>query len=296
VLLRNLLPFCVIAVFVFLIPTATFGQELVLINAPLSEKDHRSEYPRKLLQIALTKTQPTHGKFIIEYAPVMNWKRAKIMLEGGSSIHIIQAATSEDWERDLIPIRIPIMKGILGNRIFLIKKQAQAKFSAINSLREIKQLSAGLEPNWSISSIFKQTGFKVELGNSYEGLFGMLVSGRFDYFPRGINEAFDEYAYRKDKYPDLHIEETLLLNLPLPVYFFVTPKKPDLAERIELGLNMMIKDGSFDQLFYRFHKAMLEQIDVSNRKVFHTVNPNLTIETPFGRKELWLDLKTYRKQ
>jgi len=279
-----------------MMPTTSFGQELVLINAPLTEKDHRSDYPRELLKVALTKTLPTHGKFKIEYAPIMNWKRAKLMLENGASIHIVQAATRKDWERDLIPIRIPIMKGLLVNRIFLIKRQAQARFSAVTRLKEIKQLSAGLGDGWSISTIFKQTGFNTELGTSYEGLFGMLVAGRFDYFPRGINEALDEYAYRKEQYPDLHIEETLILNLPLPVYFFVTPNKPELAERVEIGLNMMINDGTFDQLFNKFHKAMLEKVDVSNRKVFHTFNPNLTKETPLERKELWLDLKAYRKQ
>jgi len=297
VLATSLLSFSIIAVAIFLIiiPTDSFGQEVVLINAPLSEKDHRGDYPRELLQRALTKTQPTHGKFKIEYAPLMNWKRAKLMLEHGSSIHIIQAATREEWERDLIPIRIPIMKGLLGSRIFLIKRQAQAKFSAIDSLSEIKQLTAGLGSTWSIGSIFKQTGFKVELGTSYEGLFGMLIEERFDYFPRGINEALDEYEHRKEKYPDLHIEETLLINLPLPVYFFVTPKKAELADRVKTGLNMMIKDGSFDHLFYKFHQAMLEKININSRKVFHTINPNLTSETPLARKELWLDLKSYKK-
>ncbi len=280
--------------FLYLALTASisFSKEIVLINRPVSENDLRSDYPHELLNAALEKTKSLYGEFQLNYAQKMQWERSKIMLEEGEFIHILQAATRPQWEKDLIPIRIPIMKGLLGNRIFLIKKQSQKKISNIKNLGELKKLQAGLGQDWSITPIFKQHGFKVVTWGTYEGLFGMLDAERFDYFPRGINEAPEEYQQRKDKFPDLHIEETLLLNLPLPVYFFVTPKKPKLAERVEKGLNIMIKDGSFNQIFLQFHQELLDHIGINQRKVFNIKNPYLTPETPLNRKELWLDISS----
>jgi hypothetical protein len=268
----------------------SFSNDIVLINRPVSDLDKRNEYPRKLIETALEKTKKDYGRYEIKYARKMQWERSKLMLEEGELIHILHAATRRQWEEDLIPIRIPVMKGILGNRIFLIKKQSQARFNEVKTLEELKKLQAGLGHDWSITSIFKENGFKVVTWSSYEGLFGMLDAERFDYFPRGINEAPVEYLQRKEKYPNLHIEESILVNLPLPVYFFVTPKKPRLARRVERGLNIMIEDGSFDIIFLKFNKDMINGLNLSNRKIFKMVNNDLSAKTPLDRKELWLDL------
>ena len=277
--------------FLFLSPFS-FGSDTVLINQPVSDLDSRSEYPRKLIEAALEKTRNVYGDYEIKYARKMQWERSKHMLEEGKLIHVIHAATRLQWEKDLIPIRIPVMKGLLGNRIFLIRKQSQSRFNDVNTLEELKSLQAGLGHDWSITSIFKQNGFNIITWSSYEGLFAMLDAGRFDYFPRGINEAPVEYQQRKNKYPNLHIEESILLNLPLPVYFFVTPKKPKLAQRVEQGLNLMIEDGSFDILFFKFHKDMIDSLDISSRKVFKIGNSELSPKTPLDRKALWLDLSS----
>ena len=286
----------IVAVLLTLTTSFVFAKETVLINRPVSDDDLRSDYPHALISAALKKTNDLYGEIQLSYAKKMQWQRAKIMLEEGTFIHILQAATRAQWEKDLIPIRIPIMKGLLGNRIFLINKKNQNKFSKINHLGELKQLKAGLGQDWSITTIFQQNEFNIVKWGSYEGLFSMLDAGRFDYFPRGINEAPEEYQQRKDKFPNLHIEETLLLNLPLPVYFFVTPKKPKLAKRVEEGLNIMIEDGTFDKIFYGFHQEILNRLKIEKRRVFNINNPNLTPETPLDRKALWLDISNLSNQ
>lgn len=280
----------ILAICLFILNSASFASEVVLFNRPASENDRRNDYPKELLGAALEITKDSYGDYQIQYGKAMKWERLKAMLQKGQGIDILQAATRADWEKDLLPIRIPIMKGLLGHRIFLINKQSIDMFAAIESLDELKKLRAGLGQQWSITSVFEQNGFNIVTGTDYEGLFKMLARGRFDYFPRGVNEAPEEYEQRKHLLPDLHIETSLLLNLPLPVYFFVTPTKPKLAERIENGLNMMIRDGSFDTLFFKYHKEILESIGIHKRKVFKIANPNLTLETPLDRKELWLNI------
>jgi len=155
----------------------------------------------------------------------------------------------------------------------------------------VHKLSAGLGSQWSITPVFEKNGFQVARESDYEGLFRLLAQEQIDYFPRGLNEIFDEYEQRKLQLPDLHIEESLALYVPLPTYFFVSPTKPELAERITSGLEAMIKDGSFEKLFLKYHGEMLRKANLRQRKLFTFDNPNLSPETPLNRKQLWLKAK-----
>lgn len=64
----------------------------------------------------------------------------------------------------------------------------------------------------------------------------MLNHDRFDFLPRGVNEIFEEYALRKDLLENVIIEPHLALYIPGATYVFVSPKYPELAERLEIGL------------------------------------------------------------
>jgi hypothetical protein len=67
----------------------------------------------------------------------------------------------------------------------------------------------------------------------------------------------------------LVIEESLLLNYPSPIYFFVNKNDKALADRIERGLTIAISDGSFDELFFSvegFRKGWAE-LHSNNRKL-----------------------------
>ncbi|MCW9035927.1 MAG: transporter substrate-binding domain-containing protein [Rhodospirillales bacterium] len=201
---------------------------------------------------------------------------------------IFVTPTRREWEEKTIPIRIPIRKGLLGYRLFLIRDGAQSKFSQIKDVQELKNMRVGSGAQWSTTKALQELGFSVTGGTDYEGLFTMLNFGRFDYFPRGVNEIFNEFDTRKIKFPMMQIEEKLALYLPLPTYFFVTPKRPDLAIRLQKGLMGMVADGTLDKLFYEYHGEFLDRANLQNRKIFSLANPDLTKETPFDQKELWL--------
>jgi hypothetical protein len=207
----------------------------------------------------------------------------------GKFANVIWAPVTKDMEANALAIHIPVRKGILGYRIFLIRKQDRAKFAAIKSLEELKKLSVGQGREWEDVKVLRANDFIVETGINYEGLFEMLSKGRFDYFSRGINEAPEEYAARKDKLPNLWVEEKLLLYYPWPKFFYVSKNNPKLAERIEQGLNIMIKDGSFDKVFYKYHGSAIKNTNLKGRKIFRIGNPLLPPVVPFDRKELWFD-------
>ncbi len=264
--------------------------DVVRIFKPHSELDQRHGYNNAILSTALDKTVVTHGDY--ELATTLRGSqrdRALIELIDGRLVNTHMVPTRREWESKTLPIRIPIAKGLLGYRLFLIKRQDLDRFADIRSLQELKMLKAGLRQQWSTALAMQALGCEVITGSSYEGLFQMLVHGRFDYLPRGVNEIFSEYDRRHQDLPDMVIEPRKALYLPMPTYIFVSPQYPELAERLEAGLHKMIHDGSLDKLFWKYHRESIQRSELTRRQIFTTENPLLSPETPLDQKELWFD-------
>jgi hypothetical protein len=271
-----------------LLPLPAGAGEVIYIPPPESALDQRYQYSEQLLQTVLNRTEGQYGKTELRHALAMPRDRVLIELKRGELIQVADAPSRPDFEQNLLPIRIPLRKGILGYRLLLIHEKDQARFAHIKTLDELKKLRAVLGKQWAITPVLQQHGFKLVQEIKYDNLFRLLGSDEADYFPRGVNEIFDEFAARKAAIPGLAIEKSLALYLPLPTYFFVAPNRPALAERIRHGLEAMIKDGSFEQLFQQYHRDLLQQANLAGRKIFYLDNPNLPPQTPFGRPELWL--------
>lgn len=263
--------------------------QITYFPAPESKDDTRFDYATQLLRMALKKTAASDGPFKMKPGGKMNVGRAFQFLEEGRIVNVGWSSPTQEREEKFIPILIPINKGLLGYRVFLIKKKNREKFSSISTLQELKKLKVGQGHVWNDVKVFKANDFKVVTGPDYEGLFEMLSAERFDYFSRGINEAPKEYEERKDKFPSLFIEQSILLYYPWPKYFFTSKKTPELAERIERGLRIMIKDGSFEQHFLKHHKQDIERVNLKDRKLFKIHNPLLPATAPVDQKELWFD-------
>jgi ABC-type amino acid transport substrate-binding protein len=204
---------------------------------------------------------------------------------------VMYLGTNPEFERDLIPVRIPVDKNLGGYCVFLIRKGERDRFAAARTLDDLRRFSYGLGLGWIDVEILRHSGFKVVTGSSYDGLFSMLVNRRFDVFLRAAVEVLDEYGQRKDAMPDLDIEPGIILYYPLPMYFWFprTPEGERLAARAREGMLAMIADGTYDRIFFRYQQHKIEQLDLRHRRVFRIENPFLVPETPFQDKRLWFD-------
>ncbi len=269
-----------------------FAQDELVIKhiRPESETDPRNEYFLDLLRLALEKTKETDGVFKLETTELRMYQgRAIANLERDKSVDVVWTMTSREREEKLLPIRIPLLKGLLGHRIFLIKKGDQARFSAVETLDDLKTFRAGQGHDWPDFEILQANGLDVFKVANYEGLFKMLERGRIDYFPRGVNEIWAEVRAHADM--DLEVEDTLMLQYTAPIYFFVNKKNAQLANRLEQGLRLAIQDGAFNDLLYNHPmiREMFERGNLESRKVFRLYNPLLPPETPVEEEELWYD-------
>lgn len=255
--------------------------------------DSRYDYDWAVLRAALEKTTPRYGVFEQHQSDVaMSPPRVvQEMTSPSGRINIFVRATSPELERQFMPVRLPVDRGLLGYRLLLIRGADQQRFSKVKSIADLRHLRAGLGQGWADVPIFEKAGVPVVEGSSYDGLFAMLEADRFDFYSRSADEALREFQERHDAHPQMAVEQTLLLHYPLPRYFFVRRDAEGklLAKRIEAGMEMMIKDGTLDTLFQRYKGDLIKNTAMQKRRIIHLANPKLTPQTPLTRGELWFN-------
>ena len=261
-----------------------------------SASDSQYVYDYELLRQALDATVASHGPYELRpsTAPMNQARAADEIAAGSGLVSVFARSTTIEWEQRLLPVRIPIDKGLISYRVFLIRADMQPRFAAVRTLDELRAFSVGSFVTWADTRILREGGFKVVTGDSYEGLFRMLVAERFDFFSRSADEAYREFDERKDLLPQMRVEDTVLLHFPTTRLFFLQRSEDGqrLADRIQAGLDRMIKDGSFDAHFLRHKGALIQRAHLKSRRMFEIDNPFLSPETQATRKtrpEIWYD-------
>ncbi len=258
-----------------------------------SAADSQYLYDYELLRLALERTRDTHGAFELRPSTVaMNQARAADeIVSGTGAVTIFARSTSIEHEQRMQPVRIPIDKGLISYRVFLVHADTRPKLQAVTTLDDLRKFSVGSFVTWADTRILRDGGFEVVTGDSYEGLFRMLVARRFDLFSRGVDEAYREYDERKEALPEMVVDDKLLLYFPTTRYFFVqrSAQGQVLANRVETGLERLIGDGSFDAHFRKHKGPLIDRANLKARRLFRIDNPFLSPQTPLHRRELWFD-------
>ena len=243
-----------------------------------------------LFEEALTRTSAKWGPYVLRSVPeVPRNRQIRELGAGKGTTTLAILGTAHDIGEYLRPILIPIDKGLVGYRVLLIRRGEQERFSAVRTAVDLKTFTFGQNFSWDDVDILRANGLTVQAGDDFEGLFQMLARGRFDALPRGIGETQTEFSQRKDAYPDLQIEKSLLIHYPLPVYIWFqrSPAGSRLSARLEEGLRSMIADGTYDAIFYKYYHAALADLDLAHRRVLQLDNPLLPPNTPLGDGRLW---------
>jgi ABC-type amino acid transport substrate-binding protein len=281
--LRGLLLACLL----FAATGAAMAADPVTIYYPKAESvdDERGEYGIALLRLALAKAG---GHYRVEMTSFrMQQNRAIVELQADSGrIHIIGTMTSAERERVLLPVRIPMTRGLIGWRIGLLRADRKDMLREVRGLDDLRRYTAGQGHDWPDLQILRDSGLQVHPVAVYKGLFGMLSAGRIDWVPRSVNEIWAEAA----RYPLLAIDPYLVLRYPTADYFFVNRNNFMLAEEVRRGLEIALADGSFEELFYLHYGPLIRKARLDQRIVIDLPNPLLSPETPLSRKELWFTL------
>ena len=285
---RFQLPVFIILLMILGVCQAAFAEVKTLrVN---DSNDPNGDYAVAMIKLALdhmdTKYNVDVGK------ENMTQARANEEVKTGK-LDLIWTTTDKATEEELEPIRIPLFKGLLGCRIFIINKKNQHKFDQVKTFEDLKKLTYGQGKTWADGKILEANGLTVIKTYKYDNLFYMVDGDRFDAFPRGVHEPFGEIEKRPDL--NLGVENSILLIYKMDLYLYTRKENRKFAKELEEGFNKAIADGSFDQLFYSSPqvKDIMEKANMKNRKVFYLENPTLHKDTPLDRKELWADPKDF---
>lgn len=280
---------CLVFSLIVLCPAQPLRAEQVIrfYTPGMSEADSRGFYYFNLLKLALNKTKEADGPYRIELSElsVPQSEAVQLLSKDSPEIDVLWTMTSAEREDKLNAIRIPLLKGLLGYRMLLIKEQDHNKFADI-TLPELKRLTAIQGADWPDTTILLANGYTVKKSVFYLKMFEQLADGRVDYFPRGVTEIWSEVQAHVEK--KLIAEPNVMLYYRSPIYFFTSKSNTRLGDRIERGLKLAVADGSFDKFFTGFaaHRQAVEQI--KNAKAIHKLNnPSLSPLTPIEEKELW---------
>jgi hypothetical protein len=155
--------------------------DIIKMNEGESAKlDKRSEHIYEGIERALELTVPEYGPY--EFNTLinsMNRNRALPEIIRGSNINIYISAATKEWDNKTTAIKIPIRMGLLNYRLLLIHKNDLEIFSQVQTIDDLKKLTAGLRNGWATTDIFQEMGMKLQKTQNFEGLFSLLNTHRF---------------------------------------------------------------------------------------------------------------------
>lgn len=265
--------------------------EVQVLNIPKarSEYDIAHDYYSNLLLKALQKGADGRELPQLKETLMMEQGRALNELIKGKLIDVYWLGTDNHKEEQLRAIRIPLERGLMGFRKFIITRDNIPVFDKVNSLADLQKMVACQVTHWPDTQILEAAGLKVWDSAVYENLFKQVSAHRCDYFPRGYHEGIAELDQRRKMYPDLVRYDSLLLRYPFAVYFFVPKDNETLARWIEAGLERMIDDGELLQ-YMQQHPLTAKVFplgrDVNVRRI-DIPNPLMGKNTDYANPRYW---------
>lgn len=265
---------------VFLSPLV-FADETIIVKH--YQQQARYEFGLKVLDLALSKLNTDYEIIAPETQDVNEARGEALVINGYYDLEFLSATPYR--ESKMIPIKVPVYQGLLGLRLLLVTPSLNAEIKEVDSLAKLQKFIGGHGFHWADLPVYEANNLKVVTSVRYETLFEMLKKGRFDYFHRGANEIWGELERYSD---DFVIADNIMLFYPQPVYFFVSKHRPELAEKLELGLKRATEDGSYKALFLSNYQEIIERADLSSRNLIVLKNPAVPADTPPIDTSWWM--------
>lgn len=227
---------------------------LIIPPPQAMEPEATGIYYEKALQLALAKTaspadaMPGNGtEYKITYHhQVVGRERYRLLVKQGV-VDVMWSSTNNARERELVPVKFNLLRGINEYRVLLIRKDDQPRFDKVKTLADLRQFRIGSGTHWSDTAIYKHNNLPLVTSFAFDTMFKMLAAKRFDYMARSLQEIDGELATYG--HLGLAVEKNLMIHYPQPIYFFLNKNNHALAKRIERGLLLAEEDGSLHELF-----------------------------------------------
>lgn len=237
----------------------------------------RQAYELSLLQRVINITSGEYGHADIA-EDCTDYPRAEdegnIFLKG-QDLCVTVAGNPKFQSGRFIPVYDPIMDGLLGHRLLIIREEDQADYSQCVTSAMLRKKVMGIPETWADAPLFRSNGYRVEERGSFDDVFHRLKAGEFDYVSLGANEVFPVFAEKAAGLGGLAIESSLRLYYPYALVFYVHPDQPQLAKRLREGLLTLRRSGEFGRMFQSYFRQLFIDADFHARTEIQLCNPAL---------------------
>jgi len=246
----------------------------ITLPSPTNKNSPRNDYIEELLFAAFSKE---NIDLELQYTTVrMNQLRVTKSLINDEFIDLTWLPYTNERSKSLLPIKIPLYKGLHGTRLLIINKKNLKAFEKINTLAQLSNLTGVQHHSWSDHDVLIDNKLNIKGDLHYLGMFKALSSGIIDYFPRSALTIRGELKNNKDS--QLIIEPTLVLNYPSYINFFVNKKSHKLAKIIRSGMEKMLADGSFEIIFHKYYGHNIEMLSLGKRQEIVLKNDSVKLQ------------------
>lgn len=240
------------------------------------EVDPETHYPLRVLRAAL---KAAGQDFKIEYSqsPIIQARAIRELESEDGVIDVIWSMSSKAREQSLHAVRVPLYRGLYGWRLLMVRRGEARRFAGVRTLKDLKRFRFVQGADWPDAEILAANGLQVETAASFESMWAKLAKVEVDAFPRSALEIWSEAEAQSTRF---EVEPLLALHYPAPMYFFVAPRRPDLAQALELGMHRISERGEVEALLQQAHGAELARARLKERHVIELINPLLPSDAP----------------
>ncbi|MDP4536139.1 transporter substrate-binding domain-containing protein [Alkalimonas collagenimarina] len=236
----------------------------VVYALPHAQQDPDNNYYVRLLKAAL---EHADGSFEVQSTKeFMVQGRALREIGRGNEVDVSWSMTSPEREEILHAVPVPIDKGLIGWRVLLVRQPEPLQLQQRNK----QQFRFVQGHDWPDTQILQHNGLRVETTAEFSSLFAMVSAGRVDAMPRSVLEFEDELQTVASS---LFVAPDVLLYYPAVQYFFVAKEDKELTFALEQGLQRVLDNGIFDQLFEQEFGKTLQWLEQQHRQVLILENP-----------------------
>ena len=248
------------------------GESAEISFSMVEFKDKTHLYYHELLTEALS--AKGHHLSILSQGDVPQKRIVNLIRSGGISLHWFLKADSR--ERLLVPIRVGLTGGLIGQRVFFIPAGAQEDFDGVSTLAELQRLEkvGAFGAGWFDAKVWRANNLRFSVvDGDWRRIYKMLERGsrNIDYFSRGVTEILAEAKI----YPYLAIEKRLLLIYDRDFYFYLAPSQRHLQPVLEEALKMAKSSGLMARLIKKHWGEDLEKLRLKRRI-------KILLKTPLG--------------
>ena len=234
--------------------------------------DGHADYFIRLLEESL---RLIHQPYHLHYVKDIPARRMWWMLgKGDINLFYGMRTKDKDGSEQIVPVRHALTNGLIGQRVFLIRRSDAAVFARVQSVDDLRRtgLVAGFGAGWRDAKVWKAAGLPLyEHTAPWTTIYAMVDAGNrhVDYLPRGVIEVLDEAR----GHPELLVEQRLLVDYPGDFGFYLGPSAAGYRPIIERALREAEATGLKARLIDEAFGADIKALGLDRRLRLHLSAP-----------------------